>query len=174
MEPTHLDCRRRPEIAEPPEDWRSLTEKIIGCAIEVRKTLGAGLLERLYEEALAFELATAGLKVDRQRLVKVKYKAIMLPEQRLDIVVDDLVIVEVKATERTPDAHLAQLTSYLRAAEMPLGLLINFHAPRLVDGVYRRINGDAVARRLSTTLTNSADSADSADSARSANSAFQS
>lgn len=152
---------------EPPPEWSAVTERIIGCALEVRRALGTGLLERLYEEAFAFELSEAGLRVDRQRVVRVAYKSILLPDQRLDLVVNDLVIVEVKATDRTPDAHLAQLTSYLHAANLPLGLLINFHSPRLTDGVFRRVNGDAVARLAfpSSTVSSSATSASSAASA---------
>lgn len=127
-----------------PAVWNGVTSRIIGCAIEVHRTLGPGLLERLYEEAMAYELSRAGLELARQFVIRVPYKDILLAEQRLDLVVARGVVVELKCIDKVADVHLAQLVSYLRSANLPVGLLINFNVPRLTDGVYRRVNSRAV------------------------------
>lgn len=123
-----------------PRDWDHLTNRIIGCAIEVHSNLGPGLLEKFYEEALVCELEHAGLRFSRQHLINMMYKGRPLGEYRLDLVVEQLVIVELKVVEKVLDVHGAQLLSYLRSANLPLGLLINFNHTRLVSGVTRRIN----------------------------------
>jgi len=130
-----------------PDEWNQVTRAIIRCALEVHSILGPGLLERLYEDALCYELTQAGLPIVRQPSVRVRYKTIELSEQRLDIVVASLVVVELKAVETVPDVYLSQLVSYLRSADLPLGLLINFNVHRLKDGLYRRINPHSSAIR---------------------------
>ena len=129
-----------PRLRHVPDEWNEVTRRVIGCAVEVHRNLGVGLLERHYEEALAYELTRASLRFSRQHLMRLRYKDIQLSDQYLDLVVEDLVVLELKAVDRVCDTHLAQLVSYLRAADLPLGLLINFHALRLTDGIYRRIN----------------------------------
>ncbi len=123
-----------------PARWNDTTERIIGCAIEVHRTLGTGLLERIYEDAILLELGQAGLRVQRQVPVRIQYKGVPLSELRIDLLVEDGVIVEIKAISKVPDEVCAQLVSYLRATDKPVGLLLNFHAPRLIDGVFRRVN----------------------------------
>lgn len=130
-----------------PAEWNELTSRVIGCAIEVHRHLGQGLLEKLYEAAFVHELRSTGLRLEQQRVERVPYKDIVLPEQVFDVVVENLIVVELKAVAAVADAHLAQLVSYLRVARLPLGLLINFHVPRLADGVYRRINSSAIPQR---------------------------
>jgi len=137
---------RHPDI---PDALNKVSERIIGCAIGVHRTLGPGLLERLYEEAMLHELASQNLRVARQVAVPVRYKGVDLHGQRLDLVVERAVVVELKAVEAVADVHLAQLLTYLRVADLPLGLLINFHVPLLTKGVYRRINSQALGRRVS-------------------------
>jgi GxxExxY protein len=127
-------------LRDVPAAWNELTGRVIACAIEVHATIGPGLLERLYEEAMAAELADAGLRVERQRPLRLRYKGRELGDLRLDLVVEDLVIVEIKAVEQVHDVHAAQLLSYLRSADLPIGLLINFSHPRLTDGLHRRLN----------------------------------
>jgi GxxExxY protein len=122
-----------------PARWNDVTERIIGCAIEVHRTLGPGLLERIYEDAMVYELSQSRLAFQRQVIVRVPYKDVHLSDLRIDILVEGDVIVELKALSDVLDAMLAQLVSYLRATSMPVGLLINFHAPRLIDGVFRRV-----------------------------------
>lgn len=123
-----------------PKAWNETTDRIIGAAIEVHRALGPGLLERLYEDAMAYELNSLGMRVSRQYVVCVPYKDTFLGELRLDLVVDDLVVIELKCIERVVDVHAAQLVSYLRSADLPIGLIINFFHPVLVDGLTRRIN----------------------------------
>ena len=119
-----------------------ITEKIIGGAIRVHRELGPGLLESAYEACLAYELADAGLGVERQKILPVVYRGLRLDEgDRLDLLVEDTVIVELKAVSRLEAIHKAQLRSYLRLAQKPVGLLINFHVPKLTDGVHRVVNG---------------------------------
>ena len=118
-----------------------LSGKIIGAAIEVHSILGPGLLEFLYEEALAIELEQRGLTVARQVEVPVAYKQERLRNVlRLDILVNGLVIVEVKSVERILPVHEAQLLSYLRLSEKKLGLLINFNSTVLSRSVRRIVN----------------------------------
>ncbi len=118
-----------------------ITEGIIGAAIEVHKALGPGLLESLYEAALAYELRSRSHVVEQQKLLPVTYKGITLDGSlRLDLVVDGLVIVELKVLERIEIVHEAQLLSYLRLSGLQLGLLINFNVPVLRQGIRRLVN----------------------------------
>jgi GxxExxY protein len=130
--------------AELPAELNHLSERVIGCAIEVHRNLGPGLLERIYEEALLYELEAAGIRAERQVIVPVRYKDIVLQGQRLDLIVEDRIVLELKAVESVPDLHLAQLVTYLRVTSLPLGILINFNVPLLTKGVYRRINSYAL------------------------------
>lgn len=108
-----------------------LSERIIGCCIRVHKTLGPGFLEKIYEEALCLELAKAGLKYERQKLVVVVYDGKPIGEHRLDLVVDGLVVLELKATAGIDDIHLATSRSYLKATSLQLALVVNFARPTL-------------------------------------------
>ena len=116
-----------------------LTEKIIGCAIEVHRHLGPGLLESLYEAALAVELEGAGLKFQRQVVVPVTYKGHAIGEHRLDLLVENTVIVELKSVERHDPLFQAQILTYLRISAKHIGLLINFNSALLKDGIRRYI-----------------------------------
>lgn len=117
------------------DDINSLTEKIIGCAIEVHRELGPGLLEVTYEEALCIELGIAGLKFGRQVPFPVLYKGRNLGEYRLDLIVEDKVIVEIKSVERFASVFEAQILTYLKATNKKVGLLVNFNNRLLHDGV---------------------------------------
>ena len=118
-----------------------LTEKIIGCAIEVHKTLGPGLLESAYEECLCYELAQNGFSCNRQVPLPVVYKGIKLDcGYRIDVVVDTLILIELKTVEKLLPIHDAQLLTYLKLYQRPLGLLINFNVPVLKDGLKRIVN----------------------------------
>jgi len=115
-----------------------MTEAIIGGAIEVHKALGPGLLESVYEECLAVELQLRGLRFERQRAVALEYKGRPVGmDLRLDLLVEDCVIVELKAVEKLLRIHDAQLLTYLRLTKRSLGLLINFNVPLLKDGLRR-------------------------------------
>ena len=122
-----------------PAELNRLTEQIIGAAIEVHRRLGPGLVESVYETAMDHELALRGIARDRQVPIRIPYKDIEISGQRLDLLVEGKVIVELKAVESLAPIHRAQLLSYLRAAHLRVGLLINFNVPKLVDGVVRRV-----------------------------------
>ena len=126
---------------EPPENVLSM--RIIDAAIEVHRTLGGpGLLEIVYEEALCWELEQQGMKVKRQPLCPIRYKGMELGSPlRIDLLVDDLVIVECKAVTEIAPVFLAQLWTYLRVTGLRLGLLLNFGQRYLKDGVRRVVNG---------------------------------
>jgi GxxExxY protein len=116
-----------------------LTEKIIGAAIEVHKTLGPGLLESAYQECLCHELAALGLKFQREVALPVIYKSVKLDcGYRIDIVVENQVVVELKTVEKIAPVHEAQLLSYLKLTGIKTGLLLNFHVAVLKDGIIRR------------------------------------
>ena len=116
---------------------RELTEKILAAAIEVHRLLGPGYLESIYEAALAREFDLRGIRYERQKPIIVSYKEIIAGEHRLDFLVEDEVIVELKTVKDFDDAHLAQILSYLKATGKHTGLLINFAKPRLMQGVKR-------------------------------------
>ena len=118
-----------------------ITKEIIGAAIEVHRRLGPGLLESAYEACLAFELRERGFKIDQQKPLPVIYRDVKLDcGYRLDLVVEDSVIVEIKAIEQLLPIHDAQLLSYLRLSNKNVGLLINFHVRLLKNGIKRIVN----------------------------------
>ena len=117
-----------------------ITEKIIGCAIEVHKVLGPGLLESAYEECLAFELERAGLNIKGQKAVPVVYKEIKLEcGYRIDILVENSVVIELKTVDEFNPVHEAQILTYMKFAKKTLGLLINFNVTLLKEGIKRYI-----------------------------------
>jgi len=123
------------------EAINQLTEAIIGAAIEVHRNLGPGLLESTYEACLGFELAERGLNVEAQKPLPVIYKDVHLDAgYRLDLLVEDRVIVEIKAVDNLAPIHQAQLLSYLKLSGCKVGLLINFNVQLLKNGIKRVIN----------------------------------
>ena len=124
-----------PSAAKGAQD--SLTERIIGAAIEVHRILGPGLLESVYEEALCHEFGLRGIVHERQKAVDVIYKGKRIKGQRLDLVVEGSVVVELKASRDLPEVVTAQVLSYLKSTGLEVALVINFGAERLVDGVVR-------------------------------------
>ena len=118
-----------------------ISQLIIGCAIKVHTTLGPGLLESAYEECLYYELVKEGLKVEKQKALPLIYEEIKLEVgYRLDFLVEDKVIIEIKACEGLNDVHLAQVLTYLKLSNVKLGLLINFNVTRVKDGIKRVVN----------------------------------
>jgi GxxExxY protein len=121
--------------------YEKLTEAIIGAAIEVHRVLGPGLMESAYEECLCYELSARELAFQRQVALPVCYKKVKLDcGYRIDIVVEDTVVLELKAIEALLPLHEAQLITYLKLSTKPVGLLINFNVPVLKDGIVRRVN----------------------------------
>jgi GxxExxY protein len=115
----------------------AITDRIIGAAIEVHRVLGPGLLESIYEEALCTEFELRGIPFQRQVEVGINYKGREIKGQRIDLIVADEVVAELKAVASVPEAVTAQVLSYLRATGLKRALVLNFSAGRLVDGVRR-------------------------------------
>jgi GxxExxY protein len=123
-------------------EYNKLTDKILASAIEVHRILGPGLLESVYEYCLVEELRRNGLNVQRQVKLPIIYKGRNLEKDFLiDLLVEDKVVIELKAVEEVLPVHEVQLLTYLKLSEKKLGLLINFHVPILKQGVKRKING---------------------------------
>ena len=119
-----------------------LSKKIIGAAIEVHRLLGPGLLESVYEECLCHELSMHGINFERQKPLPVEYKQVKLDcAYRLDLVVENIVLLELKSVQAIEPIHEAQVLTYLKLAELKLGLLINFNVTILKNGIKRIVNG---------------------------------
>ena len=120
-------------------DWiiDALASAVIGAALEVHRILGPGYLESIYEEALSVELELRGIVFERQKPINVEYKRLRVGESRLDLLVGGRLIVELKAVEALAAIHIAQVMSYLKTLNVPLGLLINFRVPLLKQGIKR-------------------------------------
>jgi len=125
------------------ESENEISQEIVNCAIEVHRTLGGpGLLESVYEEALAWELAQQGMKVDRQVALPIRYKEHILTSRlRIDLIVDEKVIIECKATTKYNEIFEVRTLTYLRLTGLKLGIVINFGERLVKDGVHRVVNG---------------------------------
>jgi GxxExxY protein len=118
-----------------------ITERVIGCAIKVHQQLGPGLLESAYTVCLEYELIKSGLKVEREKPVRLCYDDLTIDcAYRLDLLVDDSVVIEVKSVEKFEEVHLSQLITYLRLTECEVGLIINFNVKLLKNGLRRVVN----------------------------------
>ena len=115
----------------------AVTDRVIGCGIEVHRELGPGLLESVYESALCIELTSAGIEFKRQVGIPLYYKGELLSEHRPDLVVADRLIVEVKSVEQLNPVHLTQMMTYLRVCGVKVGLLMNFNSAYLKHGIRR-------------------------------------
>jgi GxxExxY protein len=124
---------------EPNKDLDELASLVIGAAIEVHRHLGPGYLESVYEEALGIELSERGVSFRRQHPISVMHKGKPVGEGKIDMLVDDRLVVELKAVETLMPVHKAQVISNLKAAKLQLGLLINFNVSVLRDGIQRFI-----------------------------------
>ncbi|WP_115809855.1 GxxExxY protein [Winogradskyella pacifica] len=121
-------------------DENKLSNIILGCAIEVHKQLGPGLLESAYQECLFHELKKAGLAVQKEKALPIVYKDIKLDHgYRIDLLVENKVVIEIKTVEAFSDVHLAQVLTYLKLGNYKLGLLLNFHVTTLKNGIRRVI-----------------------------------
>jgi GxxExxY protein len=124
-------------------ELNKITSEIINSAIEVHKELGPGLLESVYHSCMFVEIVNRELKIESEVPVSVVYKGVKVNEDgfRLDLLVEGLVVVELKSVEKVQPVHKKQLLSYLRLSNKPLGLLINFNETKLVNGITRIVNG---------------------------------
>ena len=120
----------------------SITGEIVDAAYKLHVGVGPGLLESVFETILARDLQRRGLRVERQRMISFDYDGLHFNDAfRVDLIVESLVVVEIKSVERLPPVHSKQLLSYLRLLNLEVGLLINFGAPTLKDGLHRIVNG---------------------------------
>jgi GxxExxY protein len=149
---THAKPRSREGIGSAPtRSIEDIARVIVDCAFHIHEDLGPGMLESVYETILTGALARAGLIVERQRPVVLRYDGMEFPDAfRLDLLVDSTVIVEIKSVETLTKAHAKQLLTYLRLTKQPLGLLINFGSASFKDGIKRIVNNhtDFAASRL--------------------------
>lgn len=131
----------REEDTEMHESLNLLSYKIIGLAIEVHKQLGPGLLESAYQECLLYEIKNAGLFVESEKSLPILYKEIKLDHgYRIDLIVENKLVIELKTVELFTDVHFAQILTYLKLGNYPLGLLINFNSKILKNNIKRFIN----------------------------------
>ena len=119
-----------------------ITEKIIGCAIKVHSNLGPGLLESAYKECLFYELIKSGLVVEKEKPLPLIYEEIKMEcGYRIDLLVENSVVIEIKSVDAINDIHVAQVLTYLKLSKCRIGLLINFNVVKLKDGIKRLIHG---------------------------------
>ena len=122
-----------------PEKHEQLIQRVIGAAIEVHRHLGPGFLESIYERALCHELKLQAIPFEKQVEILVPYKDISIPGQRIDLIIDEFLVLELKAVEDILPIHEAQLLSYLKSTELKIGLIINFKVKQLKSGIRRII-----------------------------------
>ena len=118
-----------------PPGTEAVASDVIGAAIEVHRHLGPGFLERIYQEALALELESRQIAFERERAIVVNYKGLLIPGQRIDLIVANSIVVELKAAARIDALHEAKLLSYLRTTVLRLGLLLNFNCRTMKEGL---------------------------------------
>ena len=132
----------------------SITSQIIGLAIKVHRLMGPGLLESVYVTCLCYELKKSGLIVEREKVVPLFYEGIRLDQSyRLDLLVQEKIIVEIKAVESITAVHRAQLLSYLKLTDCPIGLLINFNVELLKEGICRMVNNFSETSKFAASFT---------------------
>ncbi len=136
-------CNTKAQRHEDTKSENDLSHQIISASIEVHRTLGGpGLLESVYEAALCYELTLRGLRIQRQKPVQVMYKGVAIKDPLfIDVLVEDKVLIEIKATEKNHPIYETQVLTYLRLTGIKLGLLVNFGVPYIKEGVSRVING---------------------------------
>jgi GxxExxY protein len=122
-----------------PDDVEKLAYDVIGCCVRVHRELGPGLLEIIYARAVVLELRASHIQLEVERSIPVRYRGELLCHQRLDLMVEDRLVLELKSVERLDSIHVAQVLSYLRISGVRLGLLINFNVSILKDGIRRVI-----------------------------------
>jgi GxxExxY protein len=120
-----------------PDEDETICTQVIGAAIEVHRHLGPGFLESIYRQALAWELAQQGFRVEEEKIIVVAYKQLQIAGQRLDLLINGRVVVEIKCVDAFHPIHRAQVLSYLKTTNLRLGLLLNFHEEVLKDGIKR-------------------------------------
>lgn len=121
------------------DELESLAHRVIGCCVRVHRELGPGLLESIYSQAVVIELEASHIQFELEKAIPVRYRDKLLCHQRLDLLVENQIVLELKSVERLDSIHLAQVLSYLRVAGVRLGLLVNFNVSILKNGIRRVI-----------------------------------
>jgi GxxExxY protein len=122
-------------------EYKELTEKIIKCAMDVHKALGPGLLENAYQECLFYKLCKEGFSVKKEWPLPLTYEEISLDcGYRIDLLIEDKIVIELKSVKKIEDIHMAQVLTYLKLGKFKVGLIINFNVPLLKDGIKRVAN----------------------------------
>ena len=118
-----------------------LTHKVIGFAIEIHKKLGPGLYENVYKDCLIYKMEKAGLKVEKEKTISINFDGLILERGfRVDILVEEKIVLELKSVKTLNDIHLTQMITYLKLGKFPLGLILNFDVPMMKEGIKRVIN----------------------------------
>jgi len=122
-------------------EFEKLTEKIINCAIEVHKTLGPGLLEKAYKECLYYKLCKSGLIVEKEKILPLVFEELKVDSAyRIDLLVENKIVVELKSIKKIEEIHLAQILTYMKLGKFKVGLILNFNVLSLKDGIKRVVN----------------------------------
>ncbi len=125
-------------LETPSFDFEPLSREIVDCAFQIHQTIGAGLLEGVYEDCFEIELKKRNIAFERQKIIKVEYAGVFIPTTyRLDLVVEGRIIVELKSVEKIIRAHQAQILTYMKTSDIKIGLIINFGDPYFKSGVKR-------------------------------------
>ncbi len=124
----------------------ALIERVIGCAIRVHREIGPGYLEAAYERALAIELGIEGIGFKTQQCFELRYRGHQIGEGRIDMVIDQRLVVELKSVDKLAPIHTAQVIAYLKALDLPVGLILNFNTSRLRDGIKKVTHPDRYSR----------------------------
>jgi GxxExxY protein len=127
-------------IGSLPADLEEIAHRVIGCELRVHTALGPGFKESIYQEAMCLEMNASGLSFEREKPIVVRYRDWDIPGQRLDLVVEGRIVVELKAVRRLKEVHRRQVVSYLKAANLRLGIVMNFNTNHLRQGIKRVIN----------------------------------
>lgn len=131
-----MQSMRKSDSGIPPEH-EEVARRAIGCAIEVHRGLGAGFLEAIYFKAMCAELTRERIPFESQKVIRVSYRDELIHEHRIDLLVAECVVLELKAVDKIDRLHVAQVVSYLRAAKLRLGFVMNFNVPSLKQGIRR-------------------------------------
>jgi GxxExxY protein len=127
-------------IGSLPADLEEIAHRVIGCGLRVHTALGPGFKESIYQEAMCLEMNASGLSFEREKPIVVRYRDWDIPGQRLDLVVEGRIVVELKAVRRLKEVHRRQVVSYLKAANLRLGIVMNFNTNHLRQGIKRVVN----------------------------------
>lgn len=137
------------QLSDLPEQLNDLSREVVDSFFSVHKMMGPGLLERIYEDCLICELQDRKISFERQKAIQLNYKTHKIPtEYKIDLIIENQIIVELKCVERLIPVHEAQIISYMKLSQIPLGFLVNFNTPLIKDGIKRVVLSNFASSRL--------------------------